>query len=366
VLSFPMPSGIRHKTVSSRLIRNFMRKAQRIGIEETAFCQLTGITADDLHASDGRLAGDKHMRMLRLEDRLPFSLQDLPPRTLEQVYTQFPELATLWSLSRTPRQGVERFVENRCLIGELDSVALLQTDDSLSLVYINEAGLPRSCASALSNFALVLCILHHHLGRAACRVDIELQGELAVPAALIGEHLDARVHFHCAHNRLICQSGALDVVSRHHQPLAERHLQTCVADMRSRLANRESFLQQVRATLESRMRTQNIADDCEQALTLVCGQFGISRWTLLRRLKQEGCTFQWLWTRLRAEEARRLLSETKLSISEVSERLGFGSQSSLSRFFKTHWGVTPARYRAARQPCNTLTLPLPSGGVQNP
>ena len=67
-----MPSGIRYKTVSSRLIRNFMRKAQRIGIEEAAFCQLTGITADDLHASDGRLTGDKHMRMLRLEDRLPF------------------------------------------------------------------------------------------------------------------------------------------------------------------------------------------------------------------------------------------------------------------------------------------------------
>ena len=64
MLTLPMPAGICYKTVSSALIRLFLRQAQHYGLDEQAFCALTGITHADLHAHDGRLSGDKHLRML--------------------------------------------------------------------------------------------------------------------------------------------------------------------------------------------------------------------------------------------------------------------------------------------------------------
>ncbi|MBV8048137.1 MAG: helix-turn-helix domain-containing protein [Paludibacterium sp.] len=348
MLTFPMPGGIRHKTVSSRLIGNFMHMARRIGIAEAEFCRLTGITADDLEARDGRLAGDKHLRMLRLAEQTPFALSDLPP-SLEAIYPHYPELAALWSVSRTPRLGVVRYVEHRGLIGEVDSVILEQTQHSIRLEYVNEAGMPRSAASALSNFVLVLNILRHLLDGAPCQVEIELQHTLDVPAVDIAQHLGVRVRFNRPANRFTCASDALDTVYRLHQPLVERHLQAQVEAARQRLSRRENFYEQVYAALQARLHMPAGASDSEQALQALCRQFDVSRWTLLRRLKQDGSTFQSLWSRLRAQEARRLLSETTMAIGDISARLGFSSQSALSRFFRANWGLSPAQFRAGHR-----------------
>jgi AraC-like DNA-binding protein len=50
-------------------------------------------------------------------------------------------------------------------------------------------------------------------------------------------------------------------------------------------------------------------------------------------------------TRLRLEEARRLLLTTDLVVGVVAERVGFQSLSYFTRLFKERFGVPPARYR---------------------
>ncbi len=47
----------------------------------------------------------------------------------------------------------------------------------------------------------------------------------------------------------------------------------------------------------------------------------------------------------RMEEAARLLQTTDLSINEVSQRVGYESQSKFSAGFKEHYGVSPIDYR---------------------
>jgi AraC-like DNA-binding protein len=49
----------------------------------------------------------------------------------------------------------------------------------------------------------------------------------------------------------------------------------------------------------------------------------------------------------RLDQALQLLSGTSLSISEVSFRTGFSSQSALTNALRKHKGITPARVRAA-------------------
>jgi AraC-like DNA-binding protein len=44
-------------------------------------------------------------------------------------------------------------------------------------------------------------------------------------------------------------------------------------------------------------------------------------------------------------EAKRLLAHTKLSVSEISFKLGFEDNSYFGRFFKKYNGLTPERFR---------------------
>jgi transcriptional regulator GlxA family with amidase domain len=52
------------------------------------------------------------------------------------------------------------------------------------------------------------------------------------------------------------------------------------------------------------------------------------------------------WERLRAEAARRLLSETRLSVKRISQRCGFGSEETMRRSFLRLLSATPQDYRA--------------------
>lgn len=50
-------------------------------------------------------------------------------------------------------------------------------------------------------------------------------------------------------------------------------------------------------------------------------------------------------TRVRMEEAKRLLSGTRLPLSEIAERVGYGNAKHFSTTFRRHAGLSPSAYR---------------------
>jgi LacI family transcriptional regulator len=50
------------------------------------------------------------------------------------------------------------------------------------------------------------------------------------------------------------------------------------------------------------------------------------------------------------EEARRLLSQTRLSVTLIAEKCGFTSSSDFARRFRATAGISPSAYRLASQP----------------
>ncbi|MFD3273909.1 helix-turn-helix domain-containing protein [Paenibacillus dendritiformis] len=49
--------------------------------------------------------------------------------------------------------------------------------------------------------------------------------------------------------------------------------------------------------------------------------------------------------KLRVEEAKHLLTDSRLTISDIAQRVGYASDVGFLRFFKKHEGVTPGKYR---------------------
>ncbi len=81
------------------------------------------------------------------------------------------------------------------------------------------------------------------------------------------------------------------------------------------------------------------------SLDNLCFLFGFNKTTLCQSFKSEyGLTIFNYINNLKLDEAKALLRNEKLSITEISEKLGFESVHYFCRNFKKHIGVSPTEY----------------------
>jgi len=86
----------------------------------------------------------------------------------------------------------------------------------------------------------------------------------------------------------------------------------------------------------------------EASMDAIAGKMGLSRPTLLRRLKAEGVTFEQVLDELRHKLALHYLSGKKTSVNETAYLVGFSEPASFSRAFKRWTGTSPSEMRAGK------------------
>ena len=96
-----------------------------------------------------------------------------------------------------------------------------------------------------------------------------------------------------------------------------------------------------------------IKDHCTDyniSLELVAQEFQITTSYLCRIIKQQvGMSYKEYLTELRIAEAKRLLMEEELSVTEVCMRVGYTNTSNFIRVFQKYTGMTPAKFRDTNQ-----------------
>lgn len=81
----------------------------------------------------------------------------------------------------------------------------------------------------------------------------------------------------------------------------------------------------------------------------VARQVHLSPFYFSRLFKEkEGVNFVEYLTRLRLEEAKRLLARTNETIAAVAARVGYAEANYFSRIFRRHFGLSPSEYREKR------------------
>ncbi|HEY9261225.1 GlxA family transcriptional regulator [Chitinophaga sp.] len=99
-----------------------------------------------------------------------------------------------------------------------------------------------------------------------------------------------------------------------------------------------SFEKQLTKLLKDNMDTLS--------LDFLSGQLGMSSRTLSRKFREELNTSPGKWIQeKRMEIAKKLLGETKLSISEICYRVGYEDLASFSRLFSHTTGMAPGEFR---------------------
>nr|WP_295080068.1 AraC family transcriptional regulator [uncultured Roseateles sp.] len=93
-------------------------------------------------------------------------------------------------------------------------------------------------------------------------------------------------------------------------------------------------------------KIMNQAEVWPVSLKGVAAQLGVSERTIDRRLKQEGVLFSELHDGLWLDRACALLSNGRVSVAEVAERLGYRDTANFSRAFRRRTQKSPSEYRS--------------------
>ncbi|MBK8974256.1 MAG: AraC family transcriptional regulator ligand-binding domain-containing protein [Hahellaceae bacterium] len=85
----------------------------------------------------------------------------------------------------------------------------------------------------------------------------------------------------------------------------------------------------------------------------VAGALHMSVRTLRRKLDSEGTCWRELLTRMKMEEAERLLTRSDTSVQEVATRLGYSDRTAFSHAFKQNCDLSPDAFRQLRRLAET-------------
>lgn len=103
--------------------------------------------------------------------------------------------------------------------------------------------------------------------------------------------------------------------------------------------NISSTVQKIKQKIENDLSS-------EQSLEQLAAEFHVSQYYLAHAYKQvTGYSIKNYRMLCRIAEARELLANTSMSISDISDRIGFPDTSNFSKYFKKKEGCTPSKYR---------------------
>ena len=160
-------------------------------------------------------------------------------------------------------------------------------------------------------------------------------------AASFAEFFPGPVEFAQAENALVLDPAWAD------RPLPQANEQTarlCEEQCRALLDRRRRG-----ARLSERVRQQLLRPAQSAGMTDVASLLGMASRSLHRRLAAEGTTFRQLVREVRTALAEEMLSY-RMTVDEVSERLGYAEPASFIHAFKRWKGMPPGAYRGRRRP----------------
>lgn len=131
-----------------------------------------------------------------------------------------------------------------------------------------------------------------------------------------------------------------ETVAEMHHEIKSILRQMCNYINEKRESNNNGLKDRVMAYIEQQYADKNLS------LLSVADHFGMSSSYLSRFFKDHsGYNFIDFLTRLRIAKAKTLLKESTLSITEIADKIGYGSSNSFIRSFKKYESVTPGQFK---------------------
>ena len=138
---------------------------------------------------------------------------------------------------------------------------------------------------------------------------------------------------------------AVEVAETHPEPISVENAAPFPGTLAARpyvLGNDEQLIQRIQSTVARHLY------DSDLNIDLLCRESGISRAHLHRKMKELiGESPADYIRRLRLEEAKHLIAEGKINITQVAYTVGFNNQTHFSTVFRRYYGMSPSEYASS-------------------
>jgi len=239
------------------------------------------------------------------------------------------------SCSATLGDALHRFARYAKLISSSATVTLTEDDRRLSLTFsFDTGGAPPIFHTIDTVLAGLVCFSSWIAGKQVVPIEVHFKHERPSDMTAYTKILKCPIHFEQQEDCLVFNSSDMTrpILSADEQlaALLDSMAITQMAQLSERFSKkvRNCLLKQFADGEISRRGTAELMHMTER--------------TLLRRLKDEGTTFQEVLDRLREELAYEYLRSSDITVQAVSSMLGFSDASTFSRAFKRWTGRRPS------------------------
>ena len=127
--------------------------------------------------------------------------------------------------------------------------------------------------------------------------------------------------------------------NQHFDPQLLALLESQVQQSAQSLLSSDSLIDHIRLLITSNLGHTEVTADS------IASELLMSRRTLNRRLNENGTTFNSLRENIVFHMAKESLCNTRISITELAQKLGYSDSSAFNRAFKRNLGLRPLQYR---------------------
>jgi AraC-like DNA-binding protein len=327
-------------TVCAGLVRGDLEAARALGLDTGRILTRADLREAELDDPDGRIAFERFIALweaiaaeprverfaVRLGDELRLDTLGVMGYVLAHSGTVGAALA-----------ATERF--GRLLGAELIPRRSLTRDR----LVLSRALPPRLAATRVFAEATLVgtaALVERLAGTPPRIVELHFQHERGPGAALVEERLGCPIRYGAGETLLAFPRAVADLPVRGHDPALLQILERHAATLHEQVPAESSVSAQVRGLVRDAL------PHGEPAQAEVARKLAMSERTLQRRLRDERTTFAALVEGVRAEVAKRHLTERRMAVYEIAFLLGYSDPSAFHRAFRRWTGVTPQAFRA--------------------
>ncbi len=343
LLDLPPEAAHKLMRMPSAMVAHTVRFAVARGVPWARITAETGLSPADLIAADTWLPGSVVPVTWRLVAEL--CPGEAPALDLARAAPLdfVGEMAPNMRFGTNLRQVLELAVSLRDLTSDGLHMALVEGEDEafLRLSHVSDA-LDRGYG-AEAGLGVTARLLAQVADGAEVLRRIEFSHAPNGPEAKYVDFFGVPVRFHRPSNAVVFARAALDRPFAEHDPTLFRFVRAHTAATREKLLRMgpADGLAAVRRAIEQG------AEHGDYSAETLARRMGMSLRSLQRHVGEHDATVTALLEAARRANAEALLADTRTSVDEVAEAVGYADRRAFSRAFKRWTGQTPAAFRRA-------------------
>lgn len=311
-------------------------------VDSQALFDQAGINISDLSQHNSRVPMDKMTTLWELAVKSTNNQEiGLVAASLFQP-TYLKGIGLAWMASSNLEEGLRRFVKNSQLINTAMQIKLIENDDNILIQYQandleNNVIKSHHCAIQLG-VGFFLKMFRLAASKPIPTNGVYFKFPIAKNISIYEEYFQCTVYDNSEFNGISFDKSLLQELLPSHDPELVELNEKAVQNHLFSINDKENTKLVIKAINE----LLPIGCPTEEA---VAYKLHMSKRTLQRKLSNEENTYSSLLSSVRLNLAKQYLSQSKISISEITYQLGYASPSAFARAFKKLTNNSPVEYR---------------------